>query len=197
MPWPKGKSRKVQAESAPTSSVAAAAKRVNMKPPTDWTSPAGDPLAKFKNKSARWEDHSADDLLSIEQDVLDKYRREGIVFQWQPRSVYGDEKVCSRMLTNMQRNGWEIVTPDDLKNMPGIPACEVDGLVLMAAPRHVDDQARDNDRRAARAATDKVAHGLKEGVPGISMPGGANHPSALRHNKVRRTIEPLGVPTDE
>lgn len=188
MGWTKGKPRKSPAAKAD-------ATKPKMKPPPHWDAPP-DPLAKFKKKNVAWEDYSGEDLLSIEQGVLDDYKREGLVFQWQPRSVYGDEKVCSRLLTNMERNGWEIVTPDDLKNFPGIPACEVDSLVLMARPRQVEEKAREHDRRAAKAATDRVAHGLKEGVPGISMPGGANHPSALRSNKINRTFERFDIPAD-
>jgi hypothetical protein len=193
MGWTKGKPRKASAAKADQSQA-----RPKLKARTDWAAPPdGDPLARFKKKNVEWADYSGEDLLSIDQDVLDRYRREGIVFQWQARSVYGDEKICARTLANCQRNGWEIVSEDDLKNMPGIPVCEVDSLVLMARSRQTDDVAREHDRRAARAATDKVAHGLKEGVPGITMPGGANHPSALRANKINRTVERFDIPKEE
>jgi hypothetical protein len=64
------------------------------------------------------------------------------------------------------------------------------GLMLMARPTQIEEMARRHDKRAAKAAVDhmKASH-QAEGL-NVSMPGGGDHPSALRQNRHRSTFEP-------
>ncbi len=79
MPWPKGKSRKPQAE--PSSEQAAPATVRKMKKLTpDAGSDSGNKYAKFRAKAdARWQDYSGENRLEIDPDILVDLERDGLL----------------------------------------------------------------------------------------------------------------------
>src|SRR5262249_11846156 len=67
----------------------------------------------------------------------------------------------------------------------------VGGLILMCRPRQYEEQARAYEKRKAALNIEQMKQSHAErGVDGVSMPGGAEHESALRQNRHRQSYVP-------
>jgi hypothetical protein len=70
-------------------------------------------------------------------------------------------------------------------------------MVLMHQPVEVNDKARAYEKRMAEGAIINMRRSHAEtGVDNISMPGGSQHESALRHNRHKTSWEagPTKIP---
>lgn len=142
-------------------------------------------------------DDDDDDRLRIPRDMWP----EGWDLQWVTTSVYGQPQIQHR--ARFERKGWEPIHSTDFDGMfAGKFApeghkgeIEVDGLVLMARPMEWSDRARKNDK--ARA-TQQVQ--IKESQVGGDLEGSVSldtkHSSAVRYNKIRKSVERIQVPED-
>jgi hypothetical protein len=119
--------------------------------------------------------------------------------QWVTSEVFG-QPTNRRM--RFEQRGWESVHGDDFDGrydgrfMPAGHNGEIkmEGMVLMARPKAWSNKARQEDQRAAQQAVRVKADQLGAGqIPGVT---GADHPSALRSNYLRKQVGRLEVPPD-
>jgi 3',5'-cyclic AMP phosphodiesterase CpdA len=129
---------------------------------------------------------------------------EGFSLQWVTTSVYGQPQPSHS--AGFYRRGWEPVHAADFAGRfegrwtpPGHEGpIEVDGMILCARDARWSEKARKDDARKAQLALAVKEAQLKGGqIEGVSMDGGARHPSALASNKIRKSYERLSVPKDE
>jgi hypothetical protein len=92
MPWPKGRARKPKPDAALQVTVdeAAQPKKATAKP--KWTEKAGSnwdfaERIKEKSRGVSWSDTSEENRLSIDPEILESLRQNGIVVQWVPKST--------------------------------------------------------------------------------------------------------------
>lgn len=186
MAWPKGRPRKPKPESVGESVLAEPA------------APARRPLMKAR---PNWENYSADengeDRLHIGADLFPP----DFDFQWVTDSVYGQPQPQHR--AQFERKGWTPVSQEDFdgifdgKFMPKGAQGEinVDGLVLMARPMKFTILARKRDQQRAEEAVRIKQQQLTGGdLPGVTLD--AKHVSAVRTNRINKTIERIEIPTD-
>jgi hypothetical protein len=130
------------------------------------------------------------DKLSISQEVLDNYRREGIAFAWVTESCLGKEE--PEFITAAQKSGGTLVEEGDFPTKD-IPLVAVGGQRLMAFPTHAMDKLEAKQKRDAAVQMDTRLHKLKYGDLPMT---GADHPSARRSNFARPDGQPFKVPVD-
>jgi hypothetical protein len=144
-------------------------------------------------------DSTDDDRLRIPKDEFpDQFD-----LQWITDSIFGQPQPHHR--SRHERRGWEPVFPEDFEGRYRGRFCpidykgeiKVDGMVLMARPRAWSDKARLEDQRRAAEAVMIKERQLRGGeIDGVGMDGGAQHPSAIRTNRIGRSYERLRVPND-
>jgi hypothetical protein len=189
MGWPRGKPRKVAQSAAPIAG-------------TD-QEPAVNAGPRWKMKAqANWEtmDHADDsvDRFHVPAHMIP----EGMSLQWVTDSVFGQGQPQHR--ADFERKGWTPVHQEDFDGrfdgmfMPKGNDGEINngGLVLMARPKEITDEAtrKDNMRAKQQLAIKEAA--LRGGdIPGVTLDTG--HKSALAANKVSRSWERIAVPTDD
>jgi len=126
---------------------------------------------------------------------------EGMSLQWVTSRVYGQE--MARHRADFERRGWTPVHGEDFDGqldgmfMPkgADGEIEIDGLVLMARPKQITEAATKNDTIRARQQVLKKEAEMRGGdVQGISLD--TTHPTALRVNKVGRSVERIDVPSE-
>jgi hypothetical protein len=193
MAWPKGKPRKprlIAGEMLVPESQAAEPRRTFSKPER-WTMKAG----------ANWEtavdDDASVDKLHIPRDMIP----EGMDLQWVTTEVCG--QAVPQHTALFTRKGWTPVHPEDFGGrFDGMFTARGDngpiqmgGLVLMARPIELTKKARAKDKAAAR---EQVA--IKEAALGAGNLEGvtldAQHPSALKTNRISRSWERIEVPKE-
>jgi hypothetical protein len=127
----------------------------------------------------------------IVQEIWDFYDGH---LQWVAFEAAG--KPTPEWVTARQKNGFVDVRRGDfdgkldyLCNADG--RAVVGGLVLMCRPREYEDQARSYEKRKATRAIEQMkASHAEQGASGITMPGGAEHETALRGNRHKRSYVP-------
>ena len=70
----------------------------------------------------------------------------------------------------------------------------MDGLVLMARPKEINDAARRRDNLKAREQVQIKEKALRGGDLPVSLD--ASHPSAVRQNRINKSMERIEVPKD-
>lgn len=126
---------------------------------------------------------------------------EGMSLQWVTDSVYGQQVPQHR--ARFEKRGWTPVHQEDFDGvfdgmfMPKGAQGEikVDGMVLMARPAEMTRKAMLDDRRKAQEVIRIKEQALRGGDINTSLD--SQHPTALRTNKVNRTMERLEIPTDK
>jgi hypothetical protein len=159
--------------------------------------PKADPQAKghkkFLAQEKTWDGKFADESenpLTIRQDILDVYEREGLCFKWVRESTFGqmDDKNIARHL----KGGFLPVEPGDF---PDIETVREGGLILMCRPKSIEQQARLKQQAESVAPVEVMKRRAGEGaLDGISLD--ARHSSALQYNKHRVTRERIEIPKD-
>lgn len=196
MGWPKGKSRKpVKAETVTETALPPEPPETSRKKWTAMvTSPADEARrawvksAKAKWEPDEWRDRSSDDMLAVSDEVRGWAADSGFDLQWCTQSVFGQEQ--TRHWTQLQMNGWEPLCEE---MFPGQDVF-VGGVVLCARPMTISRKARKLEAEKARAPI--VGREQMLGISGVPGVTGGNHPSALRHNRISRTIEKIEIPGD-
>ena len=129
-------------------------------------------------------------LRSIEHDY-------GYRLQWNAETVLGQPQ--EQAMASHKRNGFQEVRKgsfggllDYLCDREGRIA--KDGLVLMARPAEIDDQARAYERKAARKAIEDMKRKHSDEGVNVTMPGGGRDPAAREHNRHRSSFERVEVP---
>lgn len=101
-------------------------------------------------------------------------------------------------------NGWEPVNKNDFggvfakyceQNRPADAPVTVGGgsLMLMVRHKRIEALARAHEMAEAQAPLQRSERMVRSGIENIP---GANHPTALAHNKINRQIERLDIPRD-
>ncbi len=187
--WPKGRPRVSKVAPVPAAKPREAGKR--------WQMTAG----------ANWEDPSVgkggSDQFHINRDDFP----EGMDFQWVVDTVAGanprDFGGVPRERFEAQ-GGWTPVHPEDFdgafdgyfgrKGAKG--EINVGGQVLMARPMYLSERARAAEIREAQERVALKQAQLTGGdLPGVSLD--SQHPSALRSNRINRTVERIDIPGDK
>lgn len=128
---------------------------------------------------------------------------DGFDLQWVTASIFGQPQ--PNHFSRFERRGYEPVHGDDFEArydgrftpVGHKGPIEVDGMVLMARPMEWTLKAKSEDRRRAAEAIAIKEKQLRGGdIEGVGMDGGAQHPSALGVNRIRRSYERLQVPKD-
>jgi hypothetical protein len=129
---------------------------------------------------------------------------DGFDLQFVTKSIYGQEQPSH--LAGFYRRGWEPVHGDDFDGrfagrwtpVGHQGPIEIDGMQLVARDARWSKKAKEDDMRKAQGALAVKEARLRGGqIEGVGMDGGAQHPSALATNRVRKSIERLQVPRDE
>jgi hypothetical protein len=129
---------------------------------------------------------------------------DGFDLQFVTKSVYGQEQPSH--IVGFYRRGWVPVHGNDFEGKfdgRWTPAghtgpIEIDGMILVARDARWSAKAKEDDKRKAQGALAVKEAQLKGGhLEGVGMDGGAQHPSALGVNRVRKTVERLRVPNDD
>jgi hypothetical protein len=129
---------------------------------------------------------------------------DGFDLQFVTKSIYGQEQPSH--LAGFYRRGWEPVHGDDFDGRfdgrwtpPGYTGpIEIDGMQLVARDARWSAEAKADDARKAQGALAVKEAQLRGGqIEGVGMDGGAQHPSALATNRIRKSVERLQVPRDE
>jgi hypothetical protein len=145
-------------------------------------------LAKVRGADPdKWRDRSSDDLLGLPPEAHAWLADHKLSAQWCTKSVRGAE--MERHFANFLKNGW---TPVEDDTIPGVTKREIEGLVLCVRPIEITAKAKAAAMAAARQPILERQSLLTEGVP---VPGG-NHPSALRTNKINKTLERIEIPSE-
>lgn len=191
MGWPKGKPRGPRKPPEPEAVDA----ETSTKPKT------GGGGVKWAMKAGNnWVDaqplDDAPDRLHISQDEIP----EGMDLQWCTESVYGQS--FPQRMSQFERGGWTPVYQSDFDGRFAgrfMPAglddiIKVEGLVLCARPIEYSLKARARDQRRAREQVAVKEAALTSGqMEGVT---GAQHPSAVRFNHIRRSIEQVEIPKE-
>jgi hypothetical protein len=149
--------------------------------------------AKFS--SDKWDGTFADETdnaLSIREDILKNYERDGLSFKWVRESVFNwpDEKNIARHL----KNGWQPVEEDDF---PDITCVKEGGLILMARPLPITKKAKAIQAQEAVAPVTTLRKRAEGGDISEKITLDAKHSSARAYNKHRSTWEKISVPVDD
>lgn len=196
--WPKGKPRgaKLSAEAtAPDETPVQAMMREHKAKPTM--------LSRMKARP-NWE---SDDYVGVGQDGVDRLRippeiveslyRDGVALQWVTKSVRGQE--TPQELAKMTRGGWTPVSQSDFDGVldgmfmsKGIDdVITVDDCMLVARPTEIQKKARASERREASRPLQIAEEQLGHGIPGVT---GSTHPTALRGNQIKKSLERVEIP---
>jgi hypothetical protein len=125
---------------------------------------------------------------------------DGFDLQWVTSEVYGQPQPNHRQ--RFERRGWEPVHQEDFDSrfdgrfMPAGQQGEikVEGMVLMARPMEWSRKARQEEElRARQAIAIKEAQLMGGNIEGVKMGGGSTHASALRFNKISRSVEQVAI----
>jgi len=195
--WPAGKPRgkkiEAAAAAATTESVVARA-----------AAPARNPMLSRMKARPNWE---SDDYVGVGQDGVDRLRippeiveslyRDGVALQWVTKSVRGQE--TPQELAKMTRGGWTPVSQSDFDGLldgmfmsKGIDdVITVDDCMLVARPTEIQKKARASERREASRPLQIAEEQLGHGIPGVT---GSTHPTALRGNQIKKSLERVEIP---
>ena len=155
----------------------------------------------YGDRIEKYEFHpfEAHDKFHVSRDDTEGYRlNTGRVLMWVARECMGkalDDYWAARI-----RNQWDHVRAgedggrfDRLGIKDGVIA--VENIFLMSQPEEINRKARAYEKRQAdNAITNMRRSHAETGVDGVSMPGGAEHPSALQKNRHRTSYEPVKIP---
>lgn len=152
--------------------------------------------AKPNWETMRPDEDETPDRLRISRDRIP----EGMDAQWVTDSILGQPQPQRRAL--FERKGWTPVHQDDFDGrfdgefMPTGAQGEikVDGAVLMMRPLELSLRAKAADLRAAREQVSIKEQTLKGGDLGTSLD--SQHHTALRSNKITKTIERIAIPEE-
>ncbi len=137
------------------------------------------------------------DKLRISPDLVP----EGMSLCWVTDSVFGQG--VPRHRQEFERKGWTPVHQEDFDGvfdgmfMPkGAPGeINVDGLVLMARPVELTNRAKLADRRRANEQVEIKERELTGGnLDGVTLD--ARHETALKSNRIRKSMERIAIPED-
>ena len=126
---------------------------------------------------------------------------EGMDMRWVTDHVYGQP--FAEWRGQAERAGWTPVHPEDFDGLfEGMYApkgskgeCRVEGQVLMARPIELSMKARRRDRRAALEQVSIKEQALTGGnLDKVSLD--THHESALRSNRINKSIERIVIPED-
>ena len=125
---------------------------------------------------------------------------DGMSAQWVTDTVFGQGVPQHR--SEFERGGWTPVHQEDFDGqfdgmfMPKGKQGEinVDGLVLMVRPMEITKKAHYNNRVKAHNQVAIKEQALRGGDLPISLD--AAHPTAIRSNKVSKTLERVEIPKD-
>lgn len=125
---------------------------------------------------------------------------DGMSAQWVTNTVFGQEMPHHR--ADFERGGWTPVHQDDFDGQfDGMfmsrgkeGEINVDGLVLMVRPKEITDKAVRKNKLKAYEQVAIKEQALRGGDLPISLD--PSHPSAVRTNKVNRTLERVEIPKD-
>ncbi len=158
------------------------------------------PRYKMKAKP-NWDDEDADGLPDESPDRLGidpALVPEGMSLQWVTDSVYGQAVPQHR--ARFEKRGWTPVHQEDFdsvfdgmfmpKGMDG--EIKVDGMVLMARPAEMTRKAVRDERRRAQEVIRIKEQALRGGDINTSLD--SQHPSALKTNRINRTMERIEIP---
>lgn len=159
--------------------------------------------SKFKMKAKpNWEE-----IDPFEEETPDKLRiapelvPEGMALQWVTDSVFGQPMPQHR--AQFEKRGWTPVHQEDFDGvfdgmfMPRGSDGEIrmGGMVLMARPKELSDRARLADRKRALEQVNVKEAQLRGGdLSKVTLD--ASHPSAVRTNRINKSIERIDVPKD-
>lgn len=177
-----GRPRKYPMEESPIEREPIKTKKINMKATPNWETADPNP-------------DENPDRLHIPNELIP----EGMSLQWITTSVRGQD--FSRHRAGFERRGWTPVHQSDFDG-------QLDGLfmqkgaqgevtmgemVLMARPKAMTEKAHKADKiRAQQQVAIKEQAWTQGDIPGVSMD--ARHESALRTNKIRKSIEQIDIP---
>lgn len=164
--------------------------------------PKGPPQYKMKAKP-NWEE---DDIEGMSDESPDRLRvdpeiiPEGMSLQWVTDSVYGQAVPQHR--AKFEKRGWTPIHQEDFDGafdglfMPKGAEGEikVDGMVLMARPAEMTRKAKISERIKAQEVIRIKEQALRGGDINTSLD--SQHPSALKTNRISRTMERIQIPED-
>ena len=137
--------------------------------------------------------------MAIDPDIVRSIEKEwGYSLLWVAFEVNG--KGFPQLVSARKRNGYAEVKRGNFggaldhmvdKHGDGI---RHEGLILRARPMEIQRMAKAHDAKLAKDAVAqmKASHQM-EGV-NVTMPGGGDHPSALKQNRHRTSYEPGSIP---
>jgi hypothetical protein len=136
----------------------------------------------------------ARDKFFVQKEVTDTIERDwGMKLCWFALEIAGkpNEFIAAR-----RRNQWEEVRAGDFEGQLDYLGVKdgiicIESVALFRQPIEIYRKAVAYERRqAAGAITNMRRSHAEEGVGGVSMPGGAEHPSALQKNRHKTSYEP-------
>lgn len=192
--WPAGKSRKVD-----QAQVTEAADRAEVR--------AAAPKSSFLGKMKARPNWESDDFVGVGVDGVDRLRvpdeivqalhRDGVALQWVTKSVRGQE--TPQELSKMTRGGWTPVHQSDFDGLldgmfmsKGIDdVITVEDCMLVARPVEIHRKAKQAERREANRPVQIAEEQIGHGIPGVT---GGDHPTAIRGNSIKKTMERVDIP---
>lgn len=160
-----------------------------------------EPIQHKMRAKPNWEtmnpdDDETPDRLRIPKELFP----DGMDFQWVTDSIFGQPQPQRR--STFEKAGWTPVHNGDFDGLLDgrfTPAgtdgeLKVDGVVLMARPLEYSKKAKIRDRRQALEQVAIKEQSLKGGDIGTSLD--SQHPSAVRSNRISKTVERLNIPED-
>jgi len=160
---------------------------------------------KYKMKAKpNWDEDDAGGLEDESPDrlgIAPELVPDGMSLQWVTDSVYGQAVPQHR--ARFEKRGWTPVHQQDFDGafdglfMPRGKDGEimVDGMVLMARPSEMTRKAVIDERRRAQDVIRIKENALRGGDINTSLD--SQHPSALKTNRINRTMERVEIPTDK
>jgi hypothetical protein len=147
-----------------------------------------------RNLNYEFHPYEARDKFYIPKDVTDAIEREWEqALMWMALEIMGKP---NEFIAGRRQNQWEEVRAGDFDGQfdhfgikDGI--IRIESVALFRQPIQIHRKARAYDKRQAAAPIrDNIKKHSETGVDGITMPGGAEHPSARSQNRHRTSYEP-------
>lgn len=137
------------------------------------------------------------DRLAIPQDIVNSLQRDGVALQWVTHEVRGQE--TPQELSRMTRGGWTPVHQSDFDGLLDgmfLPkgrdeVITVGDCMLVARPTELHAKAKMLERAEARRPLQIAEEQLGHGIRGVT---GSDHPTAVRGNVIKKTMERIEIP---
>jgi hypothetical protein len=138
--------------------------------------------------------------LQIDPQIIKDLEQDGFKLQWICDTVTGmplrDGYAGQNQWDPVRRNDWGGLLSKYSEDQDGPADAPITygGLILHVRPIEVHRIAKEHEKREAQDKLDGIQGLIDGGMPGVT---GSRHPTALRTNRINKTVERLPLPGND